>query len=702
VRPSSYAPVKPSLTRLGGGVTGQGIAYPGGLDQTTPSLSLQPGALRGVINFECSQAGGYARIQGYERFDGQPAPSAALYTIVQVTAFTNIPVLGQTLTQATSGATGEIIAVNNVADAYYVALTKVTGGFDYTHAVSVGATPIGNAIAPTVSITPLVNAQYLALAADVYRADIGAVPGSGDILDVFTMAFSNVDRVYAFRANSGGTAVDLYKSTALGWVQIPFYDTVSFSSGGTVIPLDGATLTQSGVTATVKRVMTASGGWAGSDAAGAFVITAPVGGNFTGGSATLSGGAAVTLDGAETAITMLPGGTFEHAKYNFSGQSTTRRVYGCDGVNKAYEFDGDTLAPITTSLSPDQPSHIACHKNFLFLAQDSSIIYSAVGLPFFWGTGAGEIAAGDIVTAMITLPGDQSAATLSVFGQGNTYMLYGTGPSDFNFVTFNTGTGALPRSVQNLFDTFVFDYLGVLTLRTSLNFGNFAPNTLTKNILPFILAQRTKLVCSSIQRSKSQYRVFFSDGYGLWLTAVNQQYLGATVVSFPNPVSCCDEGETISGNEVSYFGSRDGLGYIYQMDSGPSFDGANLDAYVTLAWDALKSPRLLKRFRRASIEMQGTGYAAINFGYQLGYGSADIGQPNDTSYPSNFSAPYWDSFVWDAFVWDGQTLMPTDVGMTGTAENVQVTIRSTTNYIEAYNLNSLIYQYSDRRQMRSG
>ena len=76
----SYPRVSYSITRLGGGVTSAGVAYPGGLDLTTPSLALQPGALRDSLNFECSQAGGYARIAGYERYDGQTSPSGATYT----------------------------------------------------------------------------------------------------------------------------------------------------------------------------------------------------------------------------------------------------------------------------------------------------------------------------------------------------------------------------------------------------------------------------------------------------------------------------------------------------------------------------------------------------------------------------------------------------------------------------------------------
>lgn len=743
-----FAPVKYEITRLGGGVTQQGQPFPGGLDLTTPSLALQPGALVAVQNFECAQSGGYARIQGYERFSGLAAPSAATYTIVQVSSFTNTPTVNQVITQAGSGATGTIVAVVT-GSTPYMAVTQVTGVFNSTGAITTpGPVAVGIATTSTVSISSLLDAQYVAGAADVYRALISAVPGSGSILGVVGMIFSGVDNVYAFRANVGGTAVAIYKSSAAGWVLVPFYNLISFTNGGgaqtlipgmgpqTIVagqieivagtltiqnaggitvqgtlevtseqpePQDGDTLTQGAVTATIKRVMTQSGSWDAGSAAGQFVITDPVGGNFAAGQATTTSGAVLVLSGAQTAISLLPGGHFEFVKANFSGQLVTRRIYGCDGVNQCFEFDGTTLVPITTGLSPDVPSHICFHYNFLFVSQGSSVTYCGAGTPFKWDSvdGGGEIATGDIVTAMIPMPGNQTTPTLGIYLRGSTSFLYGTDPTTFNYVSFNTGLGALPYSAQNLFDSFVMDDLGVVTLRTTQNFGNFLPATLTKNILPFIIQERTKLIASSVNRSKSQYRVFFTDGYGLWLTMVNQQFLGSAVVLFPNPVSCVDEGETSSGTEVTYFGSSDGLGYVYQMDAGTSFDGADLSAYFTTAWNPIRSPRILKRFRAASIEVQGTSYASINFGYQLGYGSSLIGQMTPSPVASGFrTSPYWDSFVWDSFTWDGQTLLPTNIDMTGTAENVQMTISSSTTYIGAYTVNSIIHHYTMRRGLR--
>lgn len=281
-------------------------------------------------------------------------------------------------------------------------------------------------------------------------------------------------------------------------------------------------------------------------------------------------------------------------------------------------------------------------------------------------------------------------------------MLYGTDPTTFNFVSLDSGVPSVPYSAQNFSDVYVLGTLGVTSLTTTLNFGNFEPNALTNNIYPFIAQERARLTCTSLMRAKAQYRMFFSDGYGLYLTTVNKQYLGAIPVQFPVAVNCVDVNVALSTmGEVTYFGTADNSGLVMQLDMGTSFDGANIDAFITLAWNAIKSPRILKRFRAASIEIQSNAYALINFGYQLGYGTPNIGQPSAIGYASNFApAPVWDVFVWDNFIWDGRTLLPTDVDMTGTAENVQVTLSSSTNYIDTYTLNSIIYHYSMRRGMR--
>jgi hypothetical protein len=278
-------------------------------------------------------------------------------------------------------------------------------------------------------------------------------------------------------------------------------------------------------------------------------------------------------------------------------------------------------------------------------------------------------------------------------------VLYGTDPTTWNYVAFSTVGGGYPYSAQNMFDTFVLDDFGAVSLKTTLNFGNFAPSSLTRSILPFIQAERGNLTASAVNREKGQYRLFFRDGYGVYLSMLNQNYLGSTVVRYAHPINCTDTMHRVNGEEASYAGGFSG--YVYHLDSGNSFDGEELSAYFTTTWDYVKSPRILKRWRAISMEMQGESYTEFSFGYQLGYQNQEIAQIPEIGAEARLSGiARWDSFVWDNFTWDGSRILPSDFDMTGIAENVRVQIASGTTWIPSYTVNSFLYHYSMRRGMR--
>lgn len=665
----------------------------GGLDLITPYMNLPAGVVRSAVNFECSPTGGYTRVSGYERFDGRPSPSDALILLLTVSGNT-LPLTGQTVTGATSGATGRLIAVT----ASYFVLTKVTGTFTGTENLTIGGSTVATQTGFVSAPTPELYARYKALAADAYRADIAAPAGSGPVRGAFIL--NGV--TYCFRDNAGATASVLYKATTSGWAVVPFQYEVSFTAGGTAVPADGATLTKGSVTAVVRRVVLQSGAWSGSNAAGRLIIEAPSGGNFSSGVATLSGGASVTLSGAQTAITMQPGGMFETVQTNFYGQAKNVRVYGCDGKNRAWEFDGTTLVPISSGSSPDTPTHIAAHKNHLFLAVKSSAVHSAPGQPYnFSGAdGASEIATGDIVTAMQVLPGNQTTGALAIFNQTNTNMLYGTSVNNWNYVPFNTGTGSLPYTVENLAQTFMFDAHGVFTMDATLNYGNFDQASLTANIRPFVNANRAYTTMATLCRTKSQYRLYFSNGNGLHLTVVDGKFIGAMPVWFPisggvyNAWSGIDD----SGNEVILLCGGNGM--LYQAEKGTSFDGAAIPATITLVYNSTKMPRLLKRYRKAGVEVVGTSYFPLAFYYSFGYGKPEYQMPLPDSYGIALSAATWDTASWDGFTWDANTGGVVECEMNGTAENVALTFASNVDYADPFTLNSVTIHYTPRRGLR--
>lgn len=671
------------------------IRMAGGLDLVTPTLSLPPGVARDALNFEASITGGYTRIAGYERFDGRPNPSAALYTIITVNLSATVSV-GDTITGVTSGATGYVISTST----NQLVFTFATSAFVAGESLQVSAVTKGTftAFGPAGTTTSKQAAEYLNLAADAYRANITTVPGSGSIRGV---VYYN-DVVYAWRNNSAGTAMAIYKSTTSGWTLVPLGYEMPFDTGSTEIVEGNIVVGQtSGATATVKRVVQSSGIWTSNTAAG-YLYFASVSGSFTSGENLRVGGTTYAHVGASgaAAITLNPNGRVETTMGNFGGNSNQTRVYGADSVNKGFEFDGVVYVPLRTGMPTDTPNKVAFHKQHLFFAYNQSIQFSSLGLPYQWSPvlGAGEIALTNNVTNFLVQPGDQSTGAMAIYTDSDTYILYGTSSANWNLVSYNVGTGAKPWTAQNMAQSYVFDDRGVINLQTTLNYGNFDSAALTLNIRPFVQQRRNLATGSSLNREKAQYRVFFSDGYGLYLTISNNNLIGAMPVQFPNAVTVICEGESPDGAETSFFGSTNG--YVYRLDAGTSFDGAEISANVTLVFNAIKSPRILKRYRKGSLEITGTSYAEFTFSYDLGYSTTDIGQDTGLQYSSNLISSFWDSVYWDNFVWDGRTLAPSEVELVGTAENIAVRIASISDIYQPFTVNSTILHYSMRRGLR--
>jgi len=277
-------------------------------------------------------------------------------------------------------------------------------------------------------------------------------------------------------------------------------------------------------------------------------------------------------------------------------------------------------------------------------------------------------------------------------------VLYGTTSANFMLTTFNSGVGARTDTTQNLEQAYLLTDFGVTSLSAAQEFGNFSPATLTQNLRPFV-SERTPLVTASgVQRSKGQYRLFFSDGTGLYTTMREGQTMGSMPVEYTNPVVCTWEGVDANGNSTSYFGSTNGM--VYEMDVGTSFDGAEINSSFQLTFNSTKSHRLIKRYRKASLELTGGSYIAFDVGYDLGYKSTEIAQSPGQSYAQYMRTAYWDAFTWDNFVWDGSEIMPAEIYLDGTAENISFRIASLSALIAPFTINTITTHYTPRRGIR--
>lgn len=662
----------------------------GGLDEVSPPLGLKPGMAITAKNFECDTYGGYRRVAGYERFDGRPSPHSQSYYVLPAT-ITGTVTAGATLTGLTSGATAYVLAT----EASAIILAKVTGTYQNGESLQISgvteATCTG-LIAVNSGATSALHAQYKNLAADSYRLDIGAVPGSGQIRGVWYYK----DVVYAFRDNAGGTACVMHKSTGSGWSAITFGEEVSFSNANLSVG-DGDTLTQGSVTATISRVVVQTGTLASGTNTGRLIITGRAGGAFTGAAATSTGGGSLTLSGASTAITLLPGGTYEFITHNFGGSTVDSRMYGVDGVNRGFEFDGTVFVPISTGMVSDTPEFIAAHKNHLFFSFGSSLQHSGIGNPYSWSpiTGAAEIALGDTITGQIPLPGSESSGALMITTRGRAYALYGNSSADWNLVVAQSDAGARAYTIQTVGQAFVVDDRGLMRIGQSQAFGNFEQAALSHSVRPTLSEMMPYLSASSFSRERNQYRVYSSDGNALYLTLQGAESAGIMPIVFPNPVVRICSIEESTGTERIFFGSTNG--YVYESDVGTSFDGEDIDSLVSLAFVASRSPRQRKRYRRGAVEVQGRGgYTEVSIGHSVGYESLDSGEAASAT----LSTARWDFDTFDQFYFDARGLQPLGFELTGAGENVSIFFYSTSDYIEPFTLTGVFIHYLPGRQVR--
>ena len=672
------------------------IPFIGGLDVVTPMLNLKPGFCRDSQNFIQDINGGYKPYQGYERYSGKTAPSAAAYATLAVT-ITGTVAVADVLTDNATTSYGTVITLTTGV----AVLTKVTGTFTTGNikvSGSIVGTCVGGQITDGASTTKL-HAQYKNLAADVYRDDIAAVPGSGILRGIVSYG----DVQYACRDNAAGTAGVMYKSSASGWTLVALGRELSFSSGGTYVIAEGDEIEGeiSGATATITRITIESGTLAAGTAAGRIIFASQTG---TFQSETLKVGAnlnvaTITADGS--AITFaIPGGRFEFVTSNFGGSVNTNRLYGCDGKNRGFEFDGTVFVPIDTGMTTDAPEHVCAHKNHLFFSFVGSAQHSGPGTPYVWSaiTGAAELAMGDSVTGFMSQSGDADTGALAIFTRNTIGMLYGTGVTTWNLVTYKDEAGALEYTIQKIGGTLMLDDRGITSLATSQKYGNFADATISKQVHTWLTTRRPNVLSSCVLRNNNQYCIFFSDKSGLYVTMDNGKVMGMMPVAFDHIVHCVDSYETTGGGEEVYFGDADG--YVYQMEKGTSFDGGAIEAWITLAFNNSENPTLLKRYRRATVEVSGTGYYEFEFSYDLDYLSTEREQPESVDETIELSSSTWDVAYWDQFFFDGVSLSPSYLDMTGTGVNVSLKIWSEADYFNASTFSGAIIEYSPLRGKR--
>jgi hypothetical protein len=675
------------------------FAMAGGLDQVSPALGMSAGRVRASMNYE-PVVEGYACCDGYERYDGRAAPSQATVDLLEYTAGQGGLSAGDIIIGSLSGATA-VVLVNSVPDAGTwgagtasgsVALINVVGQFLIGDTISRAGVIIAIAASTSAKINPFADARNTALAIEaqeIRRSLITKVPGDGPVLGGFDLDGT----IFAIRKVAGAASAALWRATLNGWVAVQETRRLPFSAG-IVEPEEGDVIrgVVGNATATIARVVRQSGDW-GSTAAGYLVVTGQV---LQFQAETLMVGTTTIASAASgsTLVSLPATGRYRFIRHNFYGKPGALRVYAVNGVGRAFEFDGQVIAPIETGTTVDAPTHVAEHAGHLCLAfAGGSLQVSNPGQPLIWSgeTGAAEFALGTEITDLVSA----TNTALAIFGDQRISILSGSDVDTFQLETLTElDAGAKNDTAQRfLGQTVYFDRRGLRSLSASQDYGNFRTGVMSELVEPLIRAKRnqgTVPVGSVMVRSKSQYRLLWSDGSGINLfmrgrdAEIMPFELGDLRATF---VFSC---ELSDGTEAIIAGGEDG--YLYRLDIGCSHDGERINAFCMMAFTHLDMPGVIKRFQAATIELNASPQTNLSMSMQFDY--ADGGTPADGQIDFSMLAGgarefivtggggLWDAINWDSFYWSQPAEGEARTYLDGIGRNASLIIASRRTRIE--------------------
>lgn len=671
------------------------FALGGGLDLVSPALAVGPGRLVAALNYE-PLAEGYGRVSGYERCDGRTLPSRAPFFSMPFT-LGYVPFgQGATVTGSSSGAVGYVLLEPYAPTGSWafgsaggtLVLGAVTGTFqpgEVLRANGVPSAQVSGIAARDSAPTEAARTAWGIAARERQRELIGKVPGIGPVRGV---AIRKGD-LYAFRDQDGSRAA-MFKATATGWQEVAASYVLSFTKGEVELS-EGAVVKQGSATATVLRVVRQSGTYVAKDFAGYYVLTNPSGG-FASGNVTNASGAIVgKIAGPAVRFQLAAGGKYHVIGHNFFGTANRYSLYGANGVNRAFEFDGTFLSPITTNSPDDRPTRVAEIAQSLILTfPGGSIQISEVGEPFGWdgANGAVELALGDDVTDVL----QASETAVLFFGRSKVATLTGTDADTFAMGEISEEAGAMPWTAQRLGTAIYLDEGGLRTASSTSAFGNFKTGSLTEVIAPLLEAKiRTgaQPVASLVCKRKGQYRVYWDDRTGLAVYTGRKQAESIPFALDDMQPFTVTTGELTDGSEGMFAGAEDG--YVYRLDSGPSFDGAGVRGFAMLPYNHLGAVMTNKRYHAVSLEMVAAPTTRIGLTAQFDYGDGTNPADGDRNFTVSGGGRefivqggggVWDQATWNDFYWSAPFSGTAEAPIDGMGRNVSILIGAISEPLE--------------------
>ena len=336
-------------------------------------------------------------------------------------------------------------------------------------------------------------------------------------------------------------------------------------------------------------------------------------------------------------FTLFDGATFDYGQ-----------VIIADGANKPYIFRMEGTGGLTsrtffaeeiTVTGTKGVKYVTTHDKHLIAAgvEDnlSTIFFSATLDPTsFSGTGSGSIVVEDQIEGIRGFRNE-----LFIFCTNSIFKLININDSsNIAIVPVTKNVGCLSGySIQEIGGDLIFlapD--GLRTVAGTARIGDVELGTVSKAIQPLVtnLAENinTFVINSVVLRDKSQYRLFYTD------TSLEQtQQKGIIGTLRPNGFQWSETrglevtaiGSGFDSNNVEQYYHGDTNGFVYQHDTGNSFDGSNILArFETPNYD-YGDLGTLKTLHYVRVSASSEGITEPDVQVRFDYGNTDIPQPPD-------------------------------------------------------------------------
>ena len=715
------------------------IEFRGGLVTNISPLQQginMPGSARILRNYEPSVEGGYRRIQGYDKYDsdiippygapvvhgdGQSGTTLIVANIRKspeaddVFSLTSGAVKGASQTGTTLIADGFDVApsandtftIAGDTTVYTVsaatALSGTTSTLTISPAITVAKTPADNAVLSFrytiatggVSFNDTTNRATLTI-----DQTMVVNPSNGDSV-TFVSTNSNhlalgcgvfIDSVIVARNES------VYKTTGSGYslINVPSYGTVlvnGASQSGSSLVVDGLDATPQ--IGDVFKI-------AGVDLIYTLTATPTV----------TSGGATLAIDPAldsapadNAAITFLStsretAGKTRFARYNYSG---TEKIAIVDGTNVPALYDRN----IFTALN-DAPADVSAagfvvnFKNHLFFGKDNLVTFTApyTDNDFTAANGSGTISVGANVTGLVVF-----RQQLVIFTESSIFQLVGNTIGDFALQPITLDIGCIDEdTIQEVGgDVMFLAPDGLRLLSGTDRIGDFGlavvSKPIQKEVTEFIT--RHTSFTSVVIREKSQYRLL---GYNTNITQENAQGIlgtqfagqggeGMAWAELRGIRAYVSDSRFYQNAETIVFANDDG--YLYQMESGNSFGGGNIQTTFATPFMPINDPRVRKTFYKMFLYTDPQGSVSFETSLKLDFDQKNSIQPTQISFNNTTGtvAFFGQATFGSTAVYSNklQTLFETQVIGSGFVVSLQYTSDSTD---PPFSLDAITLEYS--------